>query len=235
MMQKLGAEFIGTFMLVFCGCGAAILGAPGLLGVAFAFGLSVIAMAYAVGHISGGHFNPAVTVAMAVNGRMSCKEVVPYIIAQTIGAIAAAFVLSMIASGKAGYDVSKDMLAANGFGAHSPGGYGQNIAILTEIVVTALFAMVILGSTSSKSTTTGHAPLAIGLSLAVLIMVAGSITNASLNPARSMGPALIAGGWALEQVWLFWVAPLIGAVIGGYLHKWSTCCGTCSTESCCSR
>lgn len=234
MMQKLGAEFIGTFMLVFCGCGAAVLGAPGLLGVALAFGIAVIAMAYAVGHISGGHFNPAVTVAAAINGRMNCKEVFPYIIAQVLGAIAAAFILSTIASGKEGYDVAKDMLAATGFGEHSPGGYGQNIAIMTEIIVTALFVMVILGSTSS-SAPTSFAPIAIGLSLTVLILVAGNVTNASLNPARSMGPAVIAGGWAWKQVWLFWVAPLIGAVVGGYLYKWAMCCGTCSTESCCSK
>lgn len=235
MMQKLGAEFIGTFMLVFCGCGAAVLGAPGLLGVALAFGIAVIAMAYAVGHVSGGHFNPAVTVAMAINCRMNCKEVAPYIIAQVLGGIAGAFVLSVIASGHDGYDVAKDMLAANGFGDHSPAGYSQNIAMITEIVVTALFVMVILGSTSTKSISAGHAPLAIGLALTAFILVAGNVTNASLNPARSMGPAVIAGGWAWKQVWLFWVAPLIGAVIGGYLHKWSMCCGTCSTGACCTK
>ena len=224
MMQKLGAEFIGTFVLVLCACGAGVLGQVGLLGGALATGLGVLAMIYAVGHISGGHFNPAVTIAAAINCRTSCKEAVPYIIAQVLGGIAAAFVLSTIASDVAGYSVSKAMLGATGFGEHSPGGYSQNIVILAEIVATALFVIIILGATSPNGAG-GHAPLAIGLALAALLIVVGNVSGGSLNPARSMGPAVIAGGWALNQVWLFWVAPVIGAVIGG----------TCSTGSCCSK
>lgn len=239
MMQKLGAEFFGTFMLVFCGCATAVLGAPGLLGVALAFGIAVIAMAYAVGHISGGYFNPALTVAAAVNCRLNCKEVLPYIIAQILGAIVAAYALSYIAAGKEGYNVAKDMLAATGFGEHSPGGYSQAAAMAVEIIGTALFAFVMLGSTDSKAPA-GFAPIAIGLTLALLILVAGAVSNGSLNPARSMGPAVVAGGWAWKQLWLFWVGPIIGAVIGGYVYKWSMCCSSCcsdkgDTGKCCSK
>jgi aquaporin Z len=232
MMQKLGAEFLGTFTLVFVGLGAAIIGDAGILGVALAFGMAVTVMAYAIGHISGGHYNPAVTIGLAVNCRFSWKEVIPYILAQTLGALAGVAVLSLIASGKAGgYD---GMFGANGFGEHSPGGYGRDAAMLTEILVTALFVIVVLGATSSKAISS-FAPLAIGIALFILHLVAINVTNASINPARSTGAALIAGGWAGKQLWLFWVAPILGAVLGGYLYKWAICCGSCGTSSCATK
>jgi aquaporin Z len=234
MMQKLGAEFIGTFVLVLCACGAGVLGHIGLLGGAIATGLGVMAMIYAVGPVSGGYFNPALTIAAGINCRISCREVLPYIIAQTLGALAAAFVLATIASGKATYDVAKDMLGATGFGEHSPEGYAQNMVLLSEIVVTAIFSIVMLGATHGKIPA-GFAPIAISVALVALLIIEGNVSGGSLNPARSTGPAVLAGGWAMKQLWMFWVAPIAGAIIGGYLYKWSMCCSSCGGETCCSK
>ncbi len=228
-MQKLGAEFLGTFVLVFVGCGAAVLSNPGALGVALAFGIAAAAMIYAVGSKSGGHFNPAVTLAMAINCRFCWKSVLPYIIAQVLGAMAAAGMLSIIGGGASEAITN---LGANGFGEHSIGGYGQDIALLTEVVVTGLFVMIVLGI-SKNPIAGGVGPMATGLALAALIMVVYNVTGGSLNPARSMGPAVAMGGWAWDQVWLFWVGPLLGSVAGAYLYKWAICCGTCTTGGTC--
>jgi len=219
------AEFIGTFWLVLGGCGSAVYAAAfpgvgiGLLGVAVAFGLTVITMAYAIGHISGCHLNPAVSVGLAAGGRFSWAEVLPYTIAQVLGAIAAAALLYLIASGKAGFDISSG-LAANGYGAHSPGHYSLGAALVTETVMTFMFLMIILGATHSRAPQ-GFAPIAIGLALTLIHLISIPVTNTSVNPARSTGPALIAGGWALEQLWLFWLAPLSGAVLAGIVYRWS--------------
>ncbi len=224
MFQKFTAELIGTFWLVLGGCGSAVLAAAfpqvgiGLLGVAFAFGLTVLTMAYAIGHVSGCHLNPAVTVGLWAGGRFPAKEVVPYIVAQVAGAIIAAFVLYAIASGKAGFDLAKSGLAANGFGEHSPGGYNLNAALLTEVVMTFMFLFVILGSTHGKAPA-GFAPIAIGLCLTLIHLISIPVTNTSVNPARSTGPALVMGGWALEQLWLFWVAPIAGAALSGFAYR----------------
>jgi aquaporin Z len=234
MMQKLSAEFIGTFVLVLCACGAGVLGHVGLVGGALATGLGVMAMIYAVGPISGGYFNPALTVAAAINCRTCCKSVIPYIIAQVLGALAAAFVLSLIASGKAGYDVTKEMLGATGFADHSPEAYSKNAVAIAEAVMMAIFSIVMLGATSAKAPA-GFAAIAIGLVLSALLIIDGNVSGGSLNPARSTGPAVIAGGWAMKQLWLFWVAPIIGAVVGGYLYKWSMCCGSCCSKESCSK
>jgi aquaporin Z len=222
MQKSLVAEFLGTFWLVFGGCGSAVLAAAfpelgiGFVGVALAFGLTVLTMAYAVGGISGGHFNPAVSVGLAVAGRFSAGRLIPYIVVQVIGAIAAAAVLYLIASGKAGFDLGG--FASNGYGEHSPGGYSLLSALLIEVVLTAFFLIIILGSTSS-SVPAGFAPIAIGLALTLIHLISIPVTNTSVNPARSTGQALFVGGWALQQLWLFWVAPIVGGVIGGLVWK----------------
>ena len=223
LSKKLTAEFFGTFWLVFGGCGSAVLAAAfpavgiGLLGVSFAFGLSVLTMAYAVGHISGGHFNPAVTIGLFAAKRIPGSDVLPYIVAQVIGAIVAAAVLYLIASGKAGFDVSAGF-ASNGFGAHSPGGYSLLAAAVSEVVMTLMFLLIILGATDPRAPQ-GLAPIAIGFALTLIHLVSIPVTNTSVNPARSTGPALFVGGWALMQLWLFWVAPIVGAVLAGLVHR----------------
>jgi aquaporin Z len=223
-VRKYAAEAIGTFWLTFMGCGSAVLAATfpqvgiGLLGVAFTFGLSVVTMAYAIGHISGCHLNPAITVGLTAGGRFPAGQVVPYIIAQVIGAVAASALLYVIASGAAGFDVAKGF-ASNGYGEHSPGHYSLVVGFITEVTMTAMFLFVIMGSTHGKAPA-GFAPLAIGLALVMIHLVSIPVTNTSVNPARSTGPALFVGGWALQQLWLFWVAPLIGGIIGGVVYRW---------------
>jgi aquaporin Z len=218
------AELLGTFWLVFGGCGSAVLAAKfpevgiGLVGVSLAFGLTVVTMAYAVGHISGGHFNPAVTLGLLAGGRIKGADVLPYVIAQVIGAVLAAWLLATIASGN-GTDAVAAGLASNGFGDHSPGGYSQVTAFITEVLMTFFFLLIILGITS-EGAPNAFAPLAIGLALALIHLVSIPITNTSVNPARSTGPALIVGGWAISQLWLFWVAPILGAVIAGGVWRW---------------
>ena len=222
MLNKLSAEFFGTFWLVFGGCGSAVLAAAfpelgiGFLGVAFAFGLTVLTMAYAVGGISGGHFNPAVSLGLMVAGRLPAKDLIPYWIAQVLGAIAAAAVLYLVASGKDGF--SAGGLASNGYGELSPGGYSMMAGLLIEIVLTAFFLIIILGSTSSLAPA-GFAPIASGLGLTLIHLISIPVTNTSVNPARSTGVALFAETAALSQLWLFWVAPLIGAAIGAIIWK----------------
>jgi len=216
------AEFVGTFWLVFGGCGAAVLDAAfpqlgiGYLGVALAFGLTVLTMCFAIGHISGGHMNPAVTVGLAVGKRFPASDILPYIVAQVLGALAAAGVLFIIASGKAGFDVSGGF-ASNGYGAHSPGGYNLTACLTAEVVLTFMFLMIILGSTDKRAPQ-GFAPIAIGLGLTLIHLIGIPVTNLSVNPARSTGPAVFVGGWATAQLWLFWVAPLIGAAIAGIVY-----------------
>ena len=223
-IQKGLAEFIGTFWLVFGGCGSAVLAAAfpdvgiGLLGVALAFGLTVVTMAYAIGHISGCHLNPAVTVGLWAGGRFDAREIPLYVIAQVLGAIVAAFLLFYIASGSPVYDLATNGLAANGFGEGSPGGYDIWSGVLIEVVLTAFFVWIIMGSTDGRAPA-GFAPIAIGLALTLIHLISIPVTNTSVNPARSTGPALVVGGLALQQLWLFWVAPLIGGAIGGLLYK----------------
>ena len=218
------AELLGTFWLVFGGCGSAVLAAKfpevgiGLVGVSLAFGLTVVTMAYAVGHISGAHFNPAITIGALAAGRVKGADVAPYVISQVIGAVLAAWLLATIASGN-GTDAVAGGLAANGFGDHSPGGYDQTTAFITEVLMTFFFLLVILGSTSEDAPK-GFAPLAIGLALTLIHLVSIPITNTSVNPARSTGPALLVGGWAVSQLWLFWVAPILGGALAGGLWKW---------------
>lgn len=222
--KKYAAEVIGTFWLTFAGCGSAVLAAAfpqvgiGLLGVSFAFGLSVVTMAFAIGHVSGCHLNPAVTVGLAAGGRFPASQIVPYIIAQVVGAILAAGLLYLIASGKAGFDLSGG-LASNGYGDHSPGKYSLASGFIMEVTMTAMFLFIIMGATHGKAPA-GFAPLAIGLALVMIHLVSIPVTNTSVNPARSTGPALFVGGWAIQQLWLFWVAPLIGGVIGGVVYRW---------------
>jgi aquaporin Z len=222
---RLIAEFIGTFWLVLGGCGSAVLAAAfpgvgiGLLGVSAAFGLTVLTMAFAIGHISGCHLNPAVSVGLAAGGRFSWFEVLPYAIAQVLGAIVAAALLYLIASGKAGFDLSGG-LASNGYGEHSPGHYSLQAAFITELVMTFMFLMIIPGATDARAPQ-NLAPIAIGLALTLIHLISIPVTNTSVNPARSTGPALIVGGWALQQLWLFWVAPLAGAVLAGVVYRWS--------------
>ncbi len=224
MAQRLGAEFLGTFWLVFGGCGSAILAAAfpdvgiGLLGVSLAFGLTVLTMAYAVGHISGGHFNPAVTLGLWAGGRFGAGQIIPYWVAQVIGAIAAAAVLYVIASGNAEFGLETGF-AANGFGDHSPGGYTITAALAAEIVLTFFFVLIIMGATDTRAPA-GFGPLAIGLALTSIHLVSIPVTNTSVNPARSTGQALFVGDWALAQLWLFWVAPLIGGALGGIVYRW---------------
>jgi aquaporin Z len=223
LTQKLSAEFLGTLWLVFGGCGSAVLAAAfpqvgiGLLGVAFAFGLSVLTMAYAVGHISGAHFNPAVTVGCFAAGRIPAKDILPYVIAQLAGAVVGAGILFVIASGKAGFTVSAGF-ASNGYADHSPGGYTLMAALVTEVVMTFFFLIVILGATDARAPQ-GLAPIAIGLALTLIHLVSIPVTNTSVNPARSTGPALFVGGWAVKQLWLFWLAPLVGALLAGVAHR----------------
>jgi len=222
-MKKLAAEFFGTFWLVFGGCGSAVLAAgfPGLgigfAGVALAFGLTVLTMAYAVGGISGGHFNPAVTIGLAAGGRFSGSAVPGYVAAQLAGGIAGALVLYLIASGKADFSTAGGF-ASNGYGEHSPGGYSMLSALIAEVVLTAMFVMVIMGATA-KTAPAGFAPIAIGLALTLIHLISIPVDNTSVNPARSIAVALFAGGWALQQLWLFIAAPIAGAVIGGVIHK----------------
>ncbi len=222
-MKAYGAEFFGTFWLVLGGCGSAVLAAafPGLgigfLGVALAFGLTVMTMAFAIGHISGCHLNPAVSVGLWAGGRFPGKQVIPYIIAQVLGAIIAGGILFLIASGKAGFDVSAGF-ASNGFGEHSPGGYSLLAALITEIVMTMMFLVVILGATDKRAPQ-GFAPIAIGLCLTLIHLISIPVTNTSVNPARSTGVALFAGGWALAQLWLFWLAPIVGGTLGAAIYR----------------
>jgi aquaporin Z len=222
MTNKLLAEFVGTFWLVFGGCGSAVLAAAfpqlgiGFVGVSLAFGLTVLTMAYAVGHISGGHFNPAVTLGLTVGGRFPAAQVLPYVLAQVAGAIAAGAVLYLIASGKAGFVPGG--FASNGYAEHSPGGYSLMAALLIEVVLTAGFLVIILGSTH-PSAPAGFAPIAIGLALTLIHLISIPVTNTSVNPARSTGVAIFADAWALQQIWLFWIAPLIGGAIGGLVHR----------------
>lgn len=227
LSRRLAAEFIGTFWLVFGGCGSAVIAAGfpdvgiGLLGVALAFGLSVVTMAYAFGHISGGHFNPAVTVGLWLAGRAEKKIVLPYIATQVLAAVVAAAVLLLVATGSPDYDLDTNGLAANGFGDSSPGGYGLGAALVVELVLTMFFLLVILGATDRRAPV-GFGPLAIGLSLTLIHLVSIPVTNTSVNPARSTGPALFVGGEPLTQLWLFWLAPLIGAVIAGLAYRFIT-------------
>ena len=222
-MNKYAAELVGTFWLVLGGCGSAVLAAAfpgvgiGLMGVSLAFGLTVLTMAYAIGHISGCHLNPAVSVGLWAGGRFPASQLLPYIVAQVLGGVAAGAVLYLIASGKAGFDVSAGF-ASNGFGAHSPGGYSMTAALVCEVVMTAMFLVVILGATDAKAPA-GFAPIAIGLCLTLIHLISIPVTNTSVNPARSTGVALFVGGWALEQLWLFWVAPIVGALLGAGLYK----------------
>jgi len=223
MATKLGAEFIGTFWLVLGGCGSAVLAAafPGLgigfVGVALAFGLTVLTMAYAIGHISGCHLNPAVSFGLWAGGRFKGSELIGYIVAQVLGAAAAALVLFVVASGKAGFDVNAGF-AANGYGAHSPGEYALGAAFTCELVMTFMFLMIIMGSTDRRAPQ-GFAPIAIGLGLTLIHLISIPVTNTSVNPARSTSQAVFAGGWALSQLWLFWVAPILGAVLAGILYR----------------
>lgn len=223
-MKKLFAEFFGTFWLVFGGCGSAVLAAAypelgiGFAGVALAFGFTVLTMAYAVGHISGGHFNPAVTLGLVAGGRFSAKEALPYIASQVIGGIAGAAVLYAIASGKAGFDAAASGFASNGFGEHSPEGYSFAAVVIAEIALTAFFLIIIHGATDKKAPA-GFAPIAIGLGLTLIHLVAIPVSNTSVNPARSTAAAIFQGGWALEQLWVFWVAPIVGGVLGGILYR----------------
>jgi aquaporin Z len=226
MTKKLVAELLGTFWLTFGGCGSAVLAAGfggtdsnlgiGLLGVSLAFGLTVLTMAYTIGHISGCHLNPAVTLGLVAGGRHPAKEAVSYIVAQTMGAVLGALVLYVIATGKADADIGG--FAANGFDDHSPGGYTMAAAFVAEVVLTFFFLLIIMGSTDSRAPA-GFAPIAIGLALTLIHLIGIPVTNLSVNPARSTGPAVFVGGWALTQLWLFWVAPILGGVLGGLLYK----------------
>ena len=223
-MNKYIAEMFGTFWLVLGGCGSAVLAAAfpdvgiGLLGVSLAFGLTVLTMAFAIGHISGCHLNPAVTIGLWSGGRFDGKDVAPYIIAQVIGGIIAGGVLFVIASGQAGFDVVSSGFASNGYGEHSPGGYSLTAALVCEVVMTMVFLFVIMGATDSKAPA-GFAPIAIGLCLTLIHLISIPVTNTSVNPARSTGVAVFVGDWAVSQLWLFWIAPIIGAVIGSAIYK----------------
>ncbi|ROM78369.1 aquaporin Z [Pseudomonas brassicacearum] len=221
LLKRSTTELLGTFWLVLGGCGSAVLAASGIgvLGVALAFGLTVLTMAFAIGHISGCHLNPAVSVGLYVGGRFPARELPAYIIAQVIGGVLAAALIYFIASGKEGFDLAASGLASNGYGEHSPGGYSLAAGFVTELVMTAMFILIILGATDKRAPA-GLAPIAIGLALTLIHLISIPVTNTSVNPARSTGPALIVGGWAIEQLWLFWLAPLLGAVIGGVAYRW---------------
>jgi aquaporin Z len=222
-MKKLGAEFFGTFWLVLGGCGSAVLAAAfpdvgiGLAGVSLAFGLTVLTMAYAIGHISGCHLNPAVSIGLWAGGRFPAKDLGPYIVAQVLGAIAAGGVLYLIASGKADF-AGTGGFASNGFGEHSPGGFSMQAAVITEVVMTAFFLIVILGATDKRAPA-GFAPIAIGLCLTLIHLISIPVTNTSVNPARSTGVALFADAWAIQQLWVFWAAPIVGALLGATIYK----------------
>jgi aquaporin Z len=224
LSKRAAAEFFGTFWLVFGGCGSAVLAAafPGLgigfAGVALAFGLTVLTMAFAIGHISGCHLNPAISIGLWAGHRFPASELLPYIAAQVAGAIAASSVLFVIASGKAGFSLSGGF-ASNGYGAHSPGEYSLLACLVAEVILTFIFLFVIMGATDKRAPA-GFAPIAIGLCLTLIHLISIPVTNTSVNPARSTGPALFVGGWALEQLWLFWVAPIAGAILGGVIYKW---------------
>ena len=224
MMKKAFAEFFGTFWLVFGGCGSAVLAAGfpdlgiGFVGVSFAFGLTLLTMAYAIGHISGCHINPAVTLGTWAAGRTPTADVVPYIVAQVLGGIAAAGVLWAIASGNADYSIATNGLAANGYGAHSPGGYDLTSALIIEVLLTFFFLLIIIGATDGRAPA-GFAGLPIGLSLVLIHLISIPVTNTSVNPARSTGPAIFVGDWAIGQLWLFWVAPIAGAILAGFVYK----------------
>ncbi|EQB8916009.1 aquaporin Z [Vibrio fluvialis] len=223
-MNKYIAEMFGTFWLVLGGCGSAVLAAGfpdvgiGLLGVALAFGLTVLAMAFAIGHISGCHLNPAVTVGLWVGGRFSAKDVIPYIVFQVIGGVIAAAILYVIASGQASFDVAASGFAANGFGDHSPGGYSLTAALVSEVVMTAMFLLVIIGATDNRAPQ-GFAPIAIGLCLTLIHLISIPVTNTSVNPARSTAVALFVGDWAISQLWLFWLAPIVGGALGALIYR----------------
>jgi aquaporin Z len=222
--KRLTAEYLGTFWLVFGGCGSAVLAAAfpqvgiGLLGVSLAFGLTVLTMAYAIGHISGCHLNPAVSIGLWAGKRFPATDLIPYIIAQVLGAVTGAWVLYLIASDKAGFSLSGGF-AANGFGEHSPGGYSITAAFLAEFVLTMMFLLIIHGATDKRAPA-GFAPIAIGFGLTLIHLIGIPVTNLSVNPARSTGPAIFVAGWAIEQLWLFWVAPIAGAVAGGAIYRW---------------
>lgn len=226
-MKKYVAEFIGTFWLVLGGCGSAVLAAAfpevgiGLLGVSFAFGLTVLTMAFAIGHISGCHLNPAVSVGLWAGGRFPANQLLPYIAAQVIGAVTAGGVLYLIASGQAGFDVAAGF-ASNGYGEHSPGGYSMLAALITEVVMTMMFLFIILGATDDRAPK-GFAPIAIGLGLTLIHLISIPVTNTSVNPARSTGVALFVGDWAVTQLWLFWVAPIVGGVLGALIYRFVGC------------
>jgi aquaporin Z len=223
-MRKYVAEAIGTFWLTFAGCGSAVIAAGfpqvgiGLLGVSLAFGLTVVTMAYSIGHVSGCHLNPAVTIGLAAGGRFPRGQIAPYVIAQVVGAIVAAAVLYLIASGAPGFDLAKGF-ASNGYAGHSPGRYSLGAAFLAEFLMTAMFLFVIMGATHGKAPV-GFAPLAIGLALTLIHLVSIPVTNTSVNPARSTGPALFVGGWAIQQLWLFWLAPILGGAVGAAAYRW---------------
>ena len=223
-MKRYGAEFFGTFWLVLGGCGSAVLAAGfpqlgiGFLGVSLAFGLTVLTMAFAIGHISGCHLNPAVSIGLWAGGRFPGKDLVPYIVSQVLGGIAAGGVLYLIASGKTGFDVAGGF-ASNGFGEHSPGGYSMVAALVTEVVMTMMFLLVILGSTDKRAPQ-GLAPIAIGLCLTLIHLISIPVTNTSVNPARSTGVAVFVGDWAVSQLWLFWLAPIVGALLGALVYRW---------------
>ena len=223
-MKKYSAEAIGTFWLTFGGCGSAVIAAGlpnvgiGYLGVSLAFGLTVVTMAYAIGHISGCHLNPAVTFGLAAGGRFPANQIVPYVIAQVVGGLIGGAVLYVIASGKAGFDVDGGF-ASNGYGEHSPGQYSLFACLVAEFVLTAVFLFIIMGATHGKAPA-GFAPLAIGLGLTLIHLISINVTNTSVNPARSTGVALFAGGWAIQQLWLFWVAPIAGGIVGGLTYRW---------------
>ncbi|MDC1287483.1 aquaporin Z [Gammaproteobacteria bacterium] len=224
LTKKMGAEFIGTFWLVLGGCGSAVLAAAfpdvgiGLLGVSLAFGLTVLTMAFAIGHISGCHLNPAVSFGLWSGGRFSTAELAPYIGAQVAGGLAGAAVLFVIASGQAGFDASAGF-ASNGFGEHSPGGYSLTAALVTEVVMTFMFLLIIMGATDKRAPA-GFAPIAIGLGLTLIHLISIPVTNTSVNPARSTGVAVFQGDWALSQLWMFWLAPIVGAVLAGMVYRW---------------
>jgi aquaporin Z len=223
MSKKLGAEFIGTFWLVLGGCGSAVLAAGfpelgiGFVGVALAFGLTVLTMAFAIGHISGCHLNPAVSVGLMVGGRFPAGELLPYVVVQVLGGLAGAGVLYVIATGQPGFEMGG--FASNGYGEHSPGGYSLTSALVTEVVMTFMFLIIILGATDKRAPA-GLAPIAIGLGLTLIHLISIPVTNTSVNPARSTGVALFEGGWAISQLWLFWVAPIVGAALAGVVYNW---------------
>lgn len=224
LAKKLGAEFIGTFWLVLGGCGSAVLASAfpevgiGLLGVALAFGLTVLTMAFAIGHISGCHLNPAVSFGLWMGGRFPLEELLPYIFAQVLGGLLGASILYVIATGQAGFDVTAGF-ASNGYGEHSPGGYSLTAALTSEVIMTFMFLIVILGATDKRAPQ-GFAPIAIGLALTLIHLISIPVTNTSVNPARSTGVAVFQGSWALSQLWLFWIAPIVGAILAGLVYRW---------------